>query len=638
MALGLAAALVIGFLFPTVDFGVPTWLRLPLSDWAEKTMQFLASGLHVGGLTLQQLTRIVAAGFDAPIKALVAVFVDGVAKGSGFNKVQIVPPVSWLAVAIVVVFACHRLGSLRLAVLGVVVTGYIVLFGFYAPAMLTLINVLGSIVFAVVAGLGLGIWAYSNDRVYSAVRAVMNIMQTVPIFSYLLPTLLFFGYGPSAALLATVIYAMPPMVHATVLAFRAIPPEIVEYARMAGCTPRQVLWRVELPTALPKLAIGVNQAVMMSFNMVIITSMIGVGGLGYLVLQSLRKLDIGSGMQAGMAIVLLGVLLDRMTMAYSDRVGRAKDRLGARQYGPLAAIVVALTALSIALPVLQKWPSAWTITSAPFWNGLVSWINVHLFDWLEAIRTFLLLDILNPYRNAVAVLPFVPVLVVVTLAGLSLGGTRTALFVGVLTAFIGSAGFWEPALNSFYLVSVSVAAALLAGVPIGLFFARREAWRAPVAFFLDTLQTLPTLVYLLPAVMLFRNGDVSAIFAISAYAVATVIRYVIEGIRNVPVERREAGLMNGCSPLQLFVHIDLPSALPSLLLGLNQTIMMALSMLIIAAMVGTKDLGQEVFMSLTRAQTGTGIVVGLCVAALGLIADALLKSAAERVSRASKEH
>ena len=124
-------------------------------------------------------------------------------------------------------------------------------------------------------------------------------MQTVPVFAYLVPVLFLFGFGPVSAMIATIIYAMPPMVRVTMLALRGVPHEIVEFGHMAGCTPRQMTWRVLLPTARPSLMVGVNQVIMLSLNMVIIASMIGAGGLGYDVLTALRRLDIGDGLEAG---------------------------------------------------------------------------------------------------------------------------------------------------------------------------------------------------------------------------------------------------------------------------------------------------------------------------------------------------
>jgi glycine betaine/proline transport system permease protein len=151
---------------------------------------------------------------------------------------------------------------------------------------------------------------------------------------------------------------------------------------------------------------------------------------------------------------------------------------------------------------------------------------------------------------------------------------------------------------------------------------------------LDTLQTLPTLVYLLPAVMLFRNGDFSALIAIVSYAIAPAVRYGMHAFAGVPQNRLEAAAMAGASSWQTFKWVRLPAAFPTLILGLNQTIMMALAMLVITALVGTRDLGQQVFIALSRAKVGEGIVAGLCVAAIALIADGILKALAQNRARA----
>jgi glycine betaine/proline transport system permease protein len=449
-------------------------------------------------------------------------------------------------------------------------------------------------------------------------------MQTVPIFSYLIPTLLLFGYGPSSALVATVVYALPPMVHATVLALRSVPSEVRELAALTGCTPRQTLWRVELPVALPKLAIGLNQAVMMSLNMVIIASMIGAGGLGFDVLTALRKLDIGSGLEAGLAIVALAVVLDRLTQATARANAGGQGALRRGDGWRILALLLIPTLISLAIPQLSDWPKGWRITTAQYWNDLVSWINVNFYDPLEALRTFSLLKIMYPFRDALLAAPYAIVIAITALAGWSLAGPRLAAVCGGLLAFVAIAGYWDAAMVSVYLVTISVVLALFLGFPLGFWLARRPRLAEPARLTLDTLQTLPTLVYLLPAVMLFRNGDFSAVIAVTSYAIAPAVRYGMEGLKQVPHDRVEAATMIGCTRWQTFRAVELPAAMPVLILGVNQTIMMALSMLVIAALVGTSELGQKVFTALSQGKTGDGIVAGLAVAALALTADALL--------------
>ena len=159
---------------------------------------------------------------------------------------------------------------------------------------------------------------------------------------------------------------------------------------------------------------------------------------------------------------------------------------------------------------------------------------------------------------------------------------------------------------------------------------RERLWRW-LQVVIDTLQTLPSFVYLMPAVMLFRVGDFTALIAIVAYAVAPAIRYTVLGLERVDPKVVEAGRAMGCTPWQILTKIKLKLALPEIMLGLNQTIMFALSMLVITALVGTRDLGQEVYIALTKADTGRGLVAGLAVAFIAIIADRMIAAGAARV-------
>ncbi|RUM02094.1 ABC transporter permease [Rhizobium chutanense] len=629
----LLAIVAAAFLLPRSLVQFPDWAVLPLSDYVGRGLNWFAREAAIGDVKIADATRALAAIAEAPILWLKMLLVDGWVKGAGFNKVHLAPPLSWLGVISVTALIALRISGRSLAIMTLVAGAYLVFFGLWVSAMITLASVLLCVVTGLGLGLAMGIWAYRSPGAEAGLRAVMNIMQTVPIFSYLLPTLLLFGYGPSAALFATVVYALPPMVHATVLALRSVPSETLELARMTGCSRAQTLWKVELPVAMPQLAIGLNQVVMMTLNMVIIASMIGAGGLGYDVLRALRRLDFGAGFEAGMGIVALAVVLDRLTQAAARNQSTGRHRLWRRRDTVCALSLVAVpTLLSFAVPALAAWPAGWTLTTAPFWNGAVSFINQTFYGPLEAMRTAMLLGVMNPFRDLLQAAPWSVIVVLVAVTGYALGGLRTASTVLLLILFTALTGYWEASMASVYLTALSVAIALAIGLPLGIWVAGHPRLHGPVQLALDTLQTLPTLVYLLPAVMLFRNGDFSALIAIASYAIAPAVRYGMAGMAHVPHERIEAGLMSGCTPWQTFRFVRLPSALPTLILGVNQTVMMALSMLVIAALVGTRELGQEVYTALARGQTGPGIIAGLCVACIALIADALLKSGAARAA------
>jgi glycine betaine/proline transport system permease protein len=444
----------------------------------------------------------------------------------------------------------------------------------------------------------------------------------VPIFAYLVPILFLFGFGPVAALIATMIYAMPPMVRVTITALEAVPREIVEYGTMAGTTKRQMLFKVILPAAQPQLLVGVNQVIMLSLNMVIIASMIGAGGLGYDVLTSLRRLDIGRGLEAGVAIVVLAIALDRLSQAYATRraAGHDPDR---SFIAILLAFTVAVYILGLFIPAVATYPASLQLSTAPWWGEAVRWFNVHFFDTMDAIKSALLLNVLIPIKRFMLAQTWPLITAALAFAGWRLGGWRLAATFN---------GQWEKAMVSVYLVGISVVIAAAIGIPLGILGGLyNRAWRVlePI---IDTLQTLPSFVYLIPVVMLFRVGDFTAMIAIVLYALAPAVRYTAHGIRQVPSMLIEAGTVAGCTPRQLLMKVRLPLAAPVILLGINQTVMLALSMLVITALVGTRDLGQEVYIALTKADTGRGLVAGLCVAAIAIIADRLIQTAAGRIA------
>ncbi|MBT4890826.1 MAG: ABC transporter permease subunit, partial [Rhodospirillales bacterium] len=177
-----------------------------------------------------------------------------------------------------------------------------------------------------------------------------------------------------------------------------------------------------------------------------------------------------------------------------------------------------------------------------------------------------------------------------------------------------------------YLCGTSVLIAGAIGIPLGILAALNDRFHRIIQVVVDTLQTLPSFVYLMPVVMLFRVGDFAAMLAVVAYAIAPAVRYTDHGIRRVSPHLIEAAIATGCTPRQILWKVRLPIALPEIMLGLNQTIMMALSMLVITALVGTRDLGQEVYIALTKADSGRGLVAGLCVAFIAIIADRLINA------------
>jgi glycine betaine/proline transport system permease protein len=628
-ALGLVALIL--WLQPDIAAWAVKYPRpaiVPIAAWIGAVMKWLIEHF-------QFLTRGLAAVIDLPLQVAFAVLAKGFTIGG-----LAIPPLAWVGVAGAAAIAGHAYGGIRLALISGLCFLYIALFGQWNSAMLTLALVIICVPFGIALGLAFGILAYRSKLLNDwFVRPSLDLAQTIPAFAYLVPILLLFGAGPVPALIATAIFASPPMVRATKLALEQVPDDIQSFADMTGCTRRQKLWRVMLPTARPMLMVGVNQVIMMTLNMVIISSMIGGGGLGYDVLMALRALKIGIGLEAGLAIVALAVALDRISAAAAQSRVRRTPAPGAKfaerhPHVTLAvAWLVATTLLSLVAPAFGTLPKHLTLTTGPFWGEVVEWINIHLFDLIDACRVWLVLHILNPVKNFLAALPWVSFVAAGTLLGYQLGGWRLALLAGLLLLFPAVTGLWDKTMLTVYLCAVSAFFSCLFGIPLGAWAANNPRVDRVMTVIVDTLQTLPSFVYLIPVVMLFRIGDVSAMIAIVAFAVAFAIRYTTAGIKQVPPDLIEAARAMGCTPRQIQWRVQLPLAMPAIMLGINQTVLMALSMLVITALVGTKDLGQAVYAALTKADGGAGLTAGLAIAFLAIVADRLIVAGARRLRR-----
>ena len=625
-----AAALGLGWVME-----YPTAWEIPLKDWVSAAMTWLVEDLHFGLFSFTELTRAISWLIEQPYNLVRALLAEGFMDGVGRRAKQIVPPLSWITVTAMVIALAHYARSWPLAILTGLAFLYLAVFGQWESAMVTLSSVIIAVPIGVIGGLLLGIQAYRHPLFDRILKPILDLMQTMPIFAYLVPILFLFGFGPVAALLATVIYAMPPMVRITTLALKSVSSEIKDFGVMAGCTRRQMTWRILVPSALPSLMVGVNQVIMLTLNMVIIASMIGAGGLGFDVLSSLRRLDIGGGFEAGIAIVVLAIAVDRLSQAFS---GHATTVKSAAPTGNIFArhkrttIVLAILAVTFLLgqvmPFFQTYPKDWWLTTGAFWDNSVKYLNINYYDTFEAVKLFFLNYFLLPIKRFFLGIPWPWAILMITALGWHFGGWKLATMNALMALFIVTTGMWEKAMITVYLCGASVVIASVLGIPLGVLAATNDRAGRIIGVVIDTLQTLPSFVYLIPVVMLSRIGDFTAMIAIVLYALVPAVRYAAHGVRSVSPDLIEAGVVAGCTRRQLLTHIRLPLALPEILLGLNQTIMLALSMLVITALVGTRDLGQEVYIALTKADTGRGLVAGMAIAFIAIIADRIILASA----------
>ena len=234
--------------------------------------------------------------------------------------------VPWPVAAALIVALAWRAAGWRVGLFSVAALAYLGLFGYWEKSMSTLALVMASALLCIVIGTPIGIWCGKDARVYAAVKPVLDFMQTMPSFVYLIPAVAFFSIGKPPGVFATVIFAMPPMIRLAALGIQQVPHDVREAALAFGTSPWKLLVKVELPLAAPSMLAGMNQTIMMSLSMVIIASMIGAGGLGYDVLIALRRLNTGEGMLAGTAIVVCAMILDRIVQGRRARRGSGPRR------------------------------------------------------------------------------------------------------------------------------------------------------------------------------------------------------------------------------------------------------------------------------------------------------------------------
>jgi glycine betaine/proline transport system permease protein len=243
-------------------------------------------------------------------------FFDSIARGLTFILEGLVDIFLWfpplVLVAAIALLAWYLQKSWRLAVVAALGLLFIVNQGLWKETVETLVLVVAAATASMAIGVPVGIWAAHNERIYKFLHPVLDLMQTMPTFVYLIPVLILFGLGAAPGLIVTVIFAAPAPIRLTHLGITSVPKALIEAGEAFGATKRQLLWKVELPSALPTIMAGLTQCIMLSLSMVVIAALIGASGLGKPVVRGLNSLNIPLGIEAGLAIVILAIILDRM--------------------------------------------------------------------------------------------------------------------------------------------------------------------------------------------------------------------------------------------------------------------------------------------------------------------------------------
>ena len=595
----------------------------------------------------------------------------------------------WQVVFVILVLPAFAYGGLRLGLLAIIAVSSWLVLGFWDESLETLSLMSISILIAVIIGVLVGVLASQSDRAEAVIKPILDTMQTLPAFIYLIPAFYLFGIGPPGAILATVIYALPPVVRLTNLGIRQVPQGIDEAATSFGATRSQLLLKIKMPLAMPSIKLGVNQTVMMALALVVLATFIGSPGLGDIVYQGLQRLNVGKALEGGLAIVLMAIVLDRVSYAMGE-----VDQASASQHdhvfrlfpqglenvkpilyleygidwiwrqiaavGNLLALIVTLgicrlvalvnsntavrlreimlahsflivSLVLIAVLMLletytdlyggfpKEWEYRFRTPVNQFMDELIT--NDIFYGITQGIKEALWYGLVNPLNTFFKGLPWWYTCAIFIAGAYLVSGRTLAILSLVGLLFIGATDLWLFGMTMITTVLVSVLICFVFGVPLGVLAAYSRTADLVIKPVLDTMQTLPVFVYLVPVVMFFQGGQVSAVIATVIYAIAPIVRCTTLGIRELPKEINEVSNSFGASIPQTLTKVKIPMAIPAIMVGINQGIMMALAMEVVTPLIGGKGLGLQVFDGMNRASLGISLQAGLGIVLLAIMLD-----------------
>ncbi len=594
----------------------------------------------------------------------------------------------WPLVAAIFFLPCLIAGGLRLGLYSLFVVYFWGATKMWEPSLQTVALMGLSVLLCVFVGFILGVLCSQSDRFEKFMKPVLDTMQVMPAFVYLFPALFFFGIGGAPAILATMIYGMPPIIRLTNTGIRQVPAQTIESATAFGSNKLQLLFKIKIPLSLPSIMMGINQVIMMALALVVLACFIGAEGIGGQVWQAIRRLDVGWAMEGGLCILFMAIMFDRFSMAFSkteERLpsdvqkfyllpqGWAKFQLARIVEKPLIILhdiikyvcrfITNLIAyfFKILFSILNKstgddigefiskryfiipslivlflislidtylinfgsFPEEWRLSiRQPITNAVESLtVNPNFIAFTKGLRAFVYLNLLRPLDIFLTHIPWWYTMGVFVALGYITVGIKFALITAFLLSFIGACGIWSHSMITLSSVLVSVALCFVIGVPLGIIASYNERFRNIQNVVLDAMQTLPYFCYLIPVLMFFGGGIVSAVLATVIYSIPPIIRLTCLGLTQVSGTYSEVSRSFGGTLIQTLNKVKFPLAIPSLVIGFNQTVIMAFAMQIVTPLIGGKGLGLEVFNGLARSDTGRGLAAGIGIVLLAIIID-----------------
>ena len=594
----------------------------------------------------------------------------------------------WLLVASIIFLPCLIAGGLRLGLYSLFVIYFWGAVGMWDESLQTVALMGLSVLLCVFFGVILGVLCSQSDRFDGFMKPILDTMQVMPAFVYLFPALFFFGIGGAPAILATMIYAMPPVIRLTNSGIRQVSKDTIESATSFGSSKLQLLFKIKIPLSLPSIMMGINQVIMMALALVVLACFIGAEGIGGQVWLAIRNLDVGWAMEGGLCILFMAIMFDRFSMSLTKQkdilpsdvqpfyllpqnwekfqVARLIEKpilylhfainlicksvtnliatfvkyifsifnkenaedlrefLSRRYYViPSFIVFIIISLVDSYLISIGTFPEEWKLSiRQPIADGVKSLtINPGFIAFTKGLRAFVYLNLLRPLDTFLTHIPWWYTMSVFVAIGYFTVGLRFAIITALLLLFIGACGIWPQSMITLSSVLVSVVLCFAIGVPLGIIASYNQRFKEVLNVVLDAMQTLPYFCYLIPVLMFFGGGIVSAVLATVIYSIPPIVRLTCLGLTQVSGTYSEVSRSFGGTLIQTLKKIKFPLAVPSLVIGFNQTVIMAFAMQIVTPLIGGKGLGLEVFNGLARSDTGRGLAAGIGIVLLAIIID-----------------
>ena len=564
--------------------------------------------------------RTVIAGFIEIFMGIIAVPAPG----------NVIPLLGWFGTLAVIGFIVYAASTLRMALVSMALLLLCGMLGMWLLTMETLAMTIGAVVLSLAIALPLGVWAGLNDRVMKVLRPWLDLAQVLPTLVYLAPLALVFLIGIASATIATMIYSIPICIRITAHAIKSLKAGPIEAAESSGSTRWQLLTKVQLPMAKSTIILAVNQTTLAALSFVVIAALIGAPGLGKPVIEALTIRNVGDGVVAGLAVVLLAIMLDRSTTAAVNRdksgyaaadATKVRRRIGLAVFGVLTLVAIYLSRYVLEFAIFPE-QLIFKEPVAEAANALSEWITDNLgFLTVTGSEQFTIW-VLNPLQDVLANSPWWLTLIAITLLAFILAGRTVGILVFVLLVLVMGTGLWNDTMLTLSMTLIATGFVVLIGLVLGVWAGRSTRVEKFLKPFLDAGQTMPAFVYLVPVLALFGPTRFAAIVLGVVYAAPVVIRVVADGVRKVPKESVEAAISSGSTTLQVITKVQLPISRRAILLGVNQGLIFVLAVVVIGGFVGAGGLGYLVIVGQSKPElAGKGLAAGIAIVLLGIILD-----------------